>query len=183
MDIKLSQEFFLSLNMKIKLVILLLIITTPVLARTFKAEVTRVIDGATIGVKTEDGKEIEIHIWGIDVPEKFKTHKLFWQSRHCEKPYWVIQKLGEKVAEKAEELLDHEEVFIRTKGYDYYGRLLGILYLENGTDYGFEMIKEGYACAYWKNYSEEYREAQKEAEKKLKGLWAIDYRFMKCLCQ
>ena len=57
---------------------------------------------------------------------------------------------------------------------DKYGRLLGYVYLEDGTFLNAEIIKQGYGFAYTRfpfKYLEDFRKYEREARESNKGLW------------
>ena len=151
---------------------------------TFPAKVIRISDGDTIWVENlKTHERIKIRILGIDTPEKFFTEKLFREARWCGVSPERMHYLGKLASKHAHFYLkDGERVKVIPKGYGYYGRLLGKVELPNGKDYGLLMLKDGYACVYWKSASEKYIEAMKEAEKEHKGLWGSYPFLMRCLC-
>jgi len=60
---------------------------------------------------------------------------------------------------------------------DKYNRVLAYIYLEDGTFLNLEIIKQGYGFAYTKypfKYSEQFRQAEKEAREQGRGLWKKD---------
>jgi len=59
---------------------------------------------------------------------------------------------------------------------DRYGRLLGYVYLSDGTFLNAEIIKEGYGFAYIRypfKYLYEFRNYEREAREKRNGLWTL----------
>ena len=148
-------------------------------------KVVKISDGDTVWVKREGERKIKIRVWGIDTPEKYYSRKLKREAARCRVSVREMRKLGIMASEHAEELFAEKgrKVRIEFRGRGYYGRYLGILYFPDGTDYGKQMILDGYACVYRRSTKEEYRKAQREAEKERRGLWRINYRLMKCLCR
>ncbi|MCS6956595.1 MAG: thermonuclease family protein [Patescibacteria group bacterium] len=128
--------------------------------------VAKVVDGDTIEIEI-DGKIQRIRIIGINTPEVVDPRK-------------PVECFGKEASEKAKELLSGKKIRLEkdpTQGdIDKYARLLRYVFLEDGTDFGLTMIKEGYAYEYTYNipykYQQQYKQAQKEAEKNKKGLWA-----------
>jgi micrococcal nuclease len=59
---------------------------------------------------------------------------------------------------------------------DKYGRLLRYVFLQDGSDYGGQMIAGGYAYEYTYDepyrYQQQYRAAQAQATADAVGLWA-----------
>lgn len=90
---------------------------------------------------------------------------------------------GKTCHEKGPGAPGHRMVLIETHGRGYYGRLLGRLVLTNGKDFGLEMIRSGYACAYDRSAPGKYLQAEEEAKAERRGLWRKDYSLMECLCR
>jgi len=130
--------------------------------------VVKVVDGDTIDANI-DNQIKRIRVIGINTPEIVDPRK-------------EIECFGKEASEKAKSILLGKKVRLEkdpTQGnIDKYGRLLRYVFLEDGTDFGLLMIKEGYAYEHTYNipykYQQQYKQAQKEAEKEKKGLWADD---------
>lgn len=131
-------------------------------------KVLTVVDGDTISVETEEGKET-IRIIGINTPETVDPRK-------------PVECFGKEASEKARELLFGKYVTLEAdpsqEDRDKYGRLLRFVFLPDGGDYGKTMIGLGYAYEYTYNlpykYQAEYKEAQSLAQSSKEGLWADD---------
>jgi len=123
-------------------------------------KVVRVIDGDTI--KLENG-EVVRYI-GIDTPE----------TVHPSKP---VQCFGKEASDKNRELVEGKLVKLEKDitDQDKYGRLLRYVWLGDlfVNDY---LVREGYAYVYTYppdvKYSEQFAQAQQEAEGNDRGLWA-----------
>ena len=161
---------------------LLFISYSNVFSAELQGKIIKVSDGDTIWVRLENGNRVKVRIWGIDTPEKFPSRKLYKSARYCHVTPEEEVHLGKLASEKAKQILDHLKVKLITHGRGYYGRLLAEIILPDGTNYGILMIKEGFACVYWKNHNPVYLRALKKAKKERRGLWSIDYNLMKCLC-
>jgi micrococcal nuclease len=150
----------------------------------FLGKVIRISDGDTIWVEnTETREKVKIRIFGIDTPEKFWSHKLEKQAKECNVEPLSIIYLGKLASKHAHIYLHPKEIVkIIPEGIGYYGRLIAKVILPNGKDYGFLMIKDGYACVYWRTAPDSYIKAMKEAEREHKGLWEIKPQLMHCLC-
>lgn len=128
--------------------------------------VVKVVDGDTIKVDMQ-GKTETIRIIGINTPETVDPRK-------------AVECFGKEASEKAKELLTDTQVSLeadKSQGErDRYGRLLRYVFLEDGTDYGLKMIKDGYAYEYLYDepylYHDRYQAAQASAEQEKIGLWA-----------
>ena len=127
-------------------------------------QVTEVVDGDTIRVMY-NGKIEPIRFLAIDTPE----------TKDPRKP---VQCFGDTASRKMSELVSGKNVKLQVDGTqpdrDKYFRLLRYVYLQDGTDVGAEMIKQGFAFAYTRFPSdkvEEYRGYEKKARETNAGLW------------
>ena len=131
-------------------------------------EVVRVVDGDTIDVSI-GGKNERIRVIGLNTPETVDPRR-------------TVECFGLEATSKAQELLLNKQVRLEadpTQGErDTYGRLLRFVFLEDGQNYGLEMISQGYGREYTYSvphkYQREFQEAQKAAENAQRGLWAPD---------
>lgn len=137
-------------------------IVTPVLLLAFAAtlnadeirgKVVGIADGDTITVLDSEKVQHKIRLEGIDAPEKG-------------------QAFGTKAKEKMSELVGEKDVVVTWEKKDRYGRILGDVHLGD-RHINLEMVQEGLAWHY-KQYSKskELAEAEDEARKAKKGLWA-----------
>jgi len=122
--------------------------------------VTKVIDGDTI---TIEGGQVIRYI-GIDTPE----------TVHPSKP---VECFGLEASNKNKELVEGKRVKLEkdVSETDKYGRLLRYVWIDDifVNDY---LVRQGYAYVYTYppdvKYSDQFVEAQREAEKNNRGLWA-----------
>jgi micrococcal nuclease len=127
--------------------------------------VTKVVDGDTIEVFL-NGKTEKVRIIGINTPETVDPRK-------------PVECFGRQASDKAKSLLSNQTVRLESdpsqSNKDKYGRLLRHVFLNNETDFGLQMIKEGYAYEYTYDvpykYQTQYKDAQKEAESLKIGFW------------
>ena len=123
-----------------------------------------VADGDTLAVEGLG----TIRFIGVDTPEK--NH-----------PKLPVQFMAEQASVFTEKLCLGKKIRLEYDAHDEdkrgnYGRVLGYLYLEDGTFVQEELIKNGYAIAYTKYPLDKARKTQflawqKEAQKKGVGLW------------
>jgi len=116
-------------------------------------KVVSISDGDTIKVLL-DQTQHKIRLDHIDAPE---SHQDFGtKAKHV---------LGDKIHGR--------EVKVVWKARDKYGRILGVVYLDE-RNINLEMVREGFAWHFVK-YSKdvEYAKAEKEAREKKLGLWAM----------
>lgn len=132
-----------------------------------EAKVIRVVDGDTLTV-TVDGKTETVRVIGIDTPETLDPRK-------------PVQCFGKEASDKAKSLLTNQIVQLESDPTqderDKYQRLLRFVWLNNNTtDFGKQMIIDGYAHEYTYNtpykYQAEYKKANTEAMNAKRGLWA-----------
>lgn len=114
----------------------------------------RVIDGDTIEIR-QGIKRHRIRIHGIDAPELTQT---------CQG-----KELGKAARDKLHELTDgyHVDCFILTT--DRYQREIGYCHAA-GKDIAAEMIREGYAFAFYR-YTARYWAEEDEAKNEQRGVW------------
>lgn len=132
------------------------------------AKVVKVVDGDTVTVEI-DGVRETIRMIGINTPETVDPRK-------------PVECFGQEASARAHELLDNQTVTLEadeTQGErDRYDRLLRYIFLSTGSDFGKQMISEGYAYEYTYStaytYQQDYKASQSEAEHAEQGLWAPD---------
>ena len=136
------------------------------------ANVVKVVDGDTVHVKIKStGIKEKVRIIGLDTPE----------LHHPRKP---VQYFAREAKVQAEKLLKGKTITLKldqtnaAKGHrDRYGRLLAHIILPDGAYFAERMIRDGFAHAYVKypydpQLMERYRQAEREARKAKRGLWA-----------
>ena len=140
-------------------------IETSSSTNTVTVGVKRVIDGDTI--ELESGQKVRYI--GIDTPETVAPNK----PDGC---------FGKEASAYAKLLLENTKVRIEidpAQGeFDKYGRHLGYVIMEDGTNFNLKLIEEGFAYEYTYNtpykYQTEFKKAQADARANYKGLWAED---------
>lgn len=122
-------------------------------------------DGDTI-IISKNCKPITVRLIGIDTPETVDPRK-------------PVQCFGKEASDYTKNNVKGKKVQIETDDmqdtYDKYGRLLGYVILEDGTNFNKKLVEEGYAYEYtYKTpyrYQKEFKEAQASAKANGKGLW------------
>ncbi|GAA4302168.1 hypothetical protein GCM10023183_13820 [Nibribacter koreensis] len=109
-------------------------------------------DGDTIEL-LKDGKPLRVRLYGIDAPEK-------------------NQDFGTRARQFISEMCFGKDVRLEVKDIDRYGRTVGIIYLPDGRNLNYEMVKNGFAWHY-KAYSKDPELGRLEEEARLdkRGLW------------
>lgn len=120
--------------------------------------VTHVSDGDTVWVRPDDAparrKPVKLRLVGIDAPERCQA----WGT--------------ESTAALTAQVL-HQRVQVPTRGVDKHGRLLGGLYLVDGSDVAAWMVQSGHAwSARWHRRPGPYAAQEQAARARRAGLFA-----------
>lgn len=118
-------------------------------------KVIRILDGDTIDVLIADDS-IRIRLSGIDAPEK-------------------KQPFGQRSKKSLTELVSYKNVKIVQAGKDHYGRVLGVVFLDD-WNINQEQVRRGMAWAYrYRGQPIDQSMASLETEAKiaLRGLWSV----------
>ena len=129
-------------------------------------KINKVVDGDTVEVYLA-GQNRTLRLIGLDTPETVDPRK-------------PVQCFGSEASARAKELLSGQKVRLESDTsqgeLDKYGRLLRYIWLVDGTLYNKKMIADGYAHEYTYNipykYQADFKNAQKEAQNNLRGLWS-----------
>lgn len=140
---------------------------SPVLQKD-EAIISRVVDGDTVLVITDEGKEERVRLLLIDTPE----------SVHPSKPEELY---GKEASDYAKEYLKQGQKITLERGNperDRYDRLLGYIWVDD-VNFNQHMIEKGYArvaYVYEPNtrYLDEFKRAEKLAKEKGLKIWSID---------
>lgn len=123
--------------------------------QTFKAKVTKTIDGDSIQIRYEE-KTVMVRLWGIDTPE--------WKQ-----PY---SQTAKKFTNRS---VYRKHITLEVKDWDKYGRMVAVVTTDSGKCLNEELIKNGLAwvhiyyckepvCEKWKRF-------EGNARKNQLGLW------------
>jgi len=127
----------------------------PVKEESIEGDVTKVIDGDSIKVRTSDGMEYEIQIEGTDAPE-------------------LKQPFGKESAEALQKMLGTSKAKVTWQKKDNFERLLAQVYVEV-KHINSEMIRTGNAWHFKRyNQSKKLADLEIEAKKEKLGLWGTD---------
>ncbi len=129
--------------------------------------VQRVVDGDTI-VLAMHGRDQKIRIIGLDTPEVVAPHK-------------PVQCYGPEATVEAQKVLNGQTIILTTDPsqgeYDVYHRILGYVFLADGTNYEEYMLENGFGREYTYRtpyqYQKQFRAAQTRAKNSKKGLWKV----------
>jgi micrococcal nuclease len=132
-----------------------------------RAQVTAVVDGDTIRID-RDGRTQTVRLIGVDTPEIRDRHR----------PSAPPQPFARESADFARRSLAGRAIrleFERGERLDHYGRLLAYVFLDDGTFFNRELVRQGFARAYTRypfSFAKEFRAVQQEARAAQRGLWA-----------
>jgi micrococcal nuclease len=138
-----------------KALFILCILVSCLLARNELAgTVVRVIDGDSIVILMQK-TQYEIRLEGVDCPE-------------------MGQPFGKAAKKFTSKMAFGKTVTISVKEKDKYGRTVGTVYLEDGTNLCRELVRAGLAWWY-RQYSDDaiLAELEEEARVAKRGLWAL----------
>jgi micrococcal nuclease len=130
--------------------------------QTLEAKVTDNHDGDTLTLRLDNGQVEKVRLLGIDTAEIAQGE---WGARARDFMRSLVANQRVKVVFDVEQR-------------DRYGRLLGYVYLPNGTFVNLEMVRQGYAMVltYPPNvaHTDEFVAAQKEAQSKKLNIWSAN---------
>ena len=134
--------------------LILLVSCEPTDENTIKGKVIKVADGDTITIVTEDGQKVRVRLEGIDAPEKG-------------------QDFGNKSKQFLNDLCYNKIVKVIDKGQDKYGRMLGVVYLDD-LNLNEEMVRNGLSW-YYDYFVEDSRldSLQQQARKDKLNIWSM----------
>ena len=140
--------------MKRFLTLLCLLSALPLLAETLQGLVIKVSDGDTVTILDASKTQHKIRLNWIDAPES-------------------KQAFGQKSRQYLDNMIYKKNITVEFEKRDMYGRILGFIVID-GKNVNLEMVKAGMAWhyEYYAKNAKEYAEAQREAKKAQKGLWA-----------
>ena len=104
-------------------------------ADTFSGRVTRVVDGDTFWISSQDER---IRVWGLDAPE-------------------VDMPGGSQATATLSSMIAGQELTCRQRDIDRYGRIVGQCFLPDGRDITAVMIESGTAQEFCRYSGNHYR--------------------------
>jgi micrococcal nuclease len=139
---------------------------SPHVDNLLNGTVTYVVDGDTLDIKFEDGREERVRLVLIDTPE----------TKHPRKP---VQPFGPEASSFIKDLLSGQDVQIEldVQERDQYGRILAYVY-KDGKMVNETLLEKGLArvAVYPPNtrYVDNFREIQEKAQQDEIGIWSIE---------
>lgn len=145
------------------------------------ATVIKVIDGDTYKINF-NGKAESVRLIGIDTPESRANIKAKKDARKSGESVKEITALGKQATQYVKSLIkpgDKIKIEFDVQDRDRYGRILGYVYLENGTFLNEKIIKDGYAQVMTVppnvKYQDKFLAAQQNARSNNRGLWKENF--------
>jgi micrococcal nuclease len=139
--------------------------------------VLRVVDGDTLTIN-HNGRKESIRLIGIDTPESKPNKKAKKDATRNSEDLATIVELGKEAAKFVRTLVhpgDPISIEFDKQIRDKYGRLLGYIYLADGTMLNEEIVRAGYASlmTYPPNvrYQDRFLRAYHDARENNRGLW------------
>ena len=137
---------------------------------TFEGTVYKVSDGDTLQVETKSGKNLKIKLYGCDAPEIEKRHKKSGKIIKPGQPY------GEQAKQALQTRVYKKKVRVDVINIDRDRRLESIIWRKD-RNINLEMVREGYAEAYWEYlkqpYYAKFLDAEQNAKYRRKGIWGL----------
>lgn len=105
--------------------------------------VVQAVDGDTLRLASGE----KLRLIGIDTPEMYESEKLYRDAQNSGEDPSVIMTKGRESYIFTRDLVENKIVRIEfdEEKYDDYGRLLGYVFLPDGTFVNAQIVKEGYA--------------------------------------
>ena len=135
--------------------------------------VTKVIDGDTIVLSGGQS----LRLIGIDTPETRINKRIYWQAQRSQKDVQAIMSLGKKAGSFTRSLVERQRVRVEfdVEKYDKYNRLLGYVYLKDGSFVNAKIIEAGYANLLSippnVKYADLFLRLYQQARENNRGLW------------
>jgi micrococcal nuclease len=134
--------------------------------RAIEGTVTRVSDGDTIIVTTDNGTKVKVRLYGADCPEIRHNKNLPGQP------------LGDEAKAFVSNLVLNKKVRLNIYSIDKYNRTVSMVYLLNGmVNVNLELVKNGLAEVeqqYLKKVDRQlWNDVEKVAKDAKKGIWGL----------
>jgi endonuclease YncB( thermonuclease family) len=129
------------------------VVTAWANGQEFKGQVTEIIDGNTLTVKSTENETYKLVLFGIDCPE-------------------IGQKYADKAKKCLEQLMMNKNVVVHIMGKDRYGNYLAVVTTtDSNLDPRIQLLEEGLAWTSEKEPVTDLESVKVVAQQKGKGLW------------
>lgn len=117
-----------------------------------KGTVLYIIDGDSLVMKDDQGKEHEVRVRGMDAPEMGQPH-------------------GKNAKKALEEMTKGKSILLKGPEMDQYGRIAAQVIIEEGDCVALEMIQSGnaWACPYNSSWSSKWNQWKSRSQNL--GIW------------
>ncbi|MDA8161592.1 MAG: thermonuclease family protein [Desulfobacteraceae bacterium] len=157
-------------------------------SKIIETTISDIVDGDTLEV-IYGGEKKQVRLIGIDTPETVVNDKTLHDASEWAIGVQKVLEMGEEATSYVENIVkkgDQIRIEFDDKGpkVDPHNRLLGYVYLRNGQFLNAELLKNGYARTFfrdWKDgrefeqkkYNAEFQRIEDEARRKRVGFWKI----------
>ena len=132
----------------IAIAFLCLLSTNAMAENIQEVALVKISDGDTIRAMV-DGENTSIRLLDIDCFETSKNQRAIWQSEYYHLPMGKVLQNGMYSKDKLIDLLkDHKTITLKWSKRDKYKRILGHLFLPDGTNINQYMLKQGGCVKY-----------------------------------
>ncbi len=143
------------------------------LIRVIEGTVTKVSDGDTLTVVTNDGTKVKVRLAGVDTCETVKYNKSGVMTKSGQ-PY------GDEAKKFTEQLVGNKFVRVYVYGIDQYKRVLGFVDVKE-ANLNLELVRAGLAEVYiggeYGPFKKGLMEAERDAKDKGKGMWSLGDKY------
>jgi micrococcal nuclease len=144
---------------------------------TYSVTIVSVTDGDTVDIRFQNGTVDTVRLLGIDTPETYgeNTPDEYEGVPNNGAGAQCLRGVGLD-AKARTQTLDGQQVTLKfdseSDNRGYYGRLLAYIYVD-GTNYNYQLIKDGHARVYDSTFSqsERFYAAENDAQAAERGLW------------
>lgn len=148
-------------------------------------KVSLVIDGNTIRIEVGEGWHPALRSRWIAAPDRVPSLERTEAAQMCGDPdEKTLHEMGVLATKYAKSMMPKgTPIKADIKGNYRDGRQYATITLPDGTIYGEDAIRDGYACIYRvDNYPAQLEQVLQEARDANRGLWATHPQMMGCLC-
>ena len=145
---------------------------------TFPAEILSITDGDTIVIIHRGHKE-RLRLIGINAPECRPTPKADKDAIRTVAYLRTINEMGQRATQYVKSVIrsgDHVNIELDMQKRDWYGRLLGYVWVQDGRMLNEEIVRAGFAglMTYPPNirHLRRLQEAYRDAREQKRGLWS-----------
>ena len=147
--------------------------------RNLPAEILSITEGDTIVMRLQGGYKEKVRLIGIDAPKCRPNPKAEKDVIRTGAYLRTINEMGQGATRYLKSVLrsgDHVNIELDVQERDWYGRLLGYVWLQDGRMLNEEIVRAGFAglVTYPPNirHLRRLQEAYRDAREEKRGLWS-----------